>query len=168
VSDLELDAMGAINGALDALEPPAQQRVLQWAAAKFDVALAPARAKTGGAPAPEEGEPAEFTEVGDLMHAAQPVAGPENALVVGYWFQQIQANDTWTGGQINSTLKNLGLPLANVTKTLDSLRKRKPALVMQVGKTGRSRQARKDYKLTTAGVAAVNQMIANTGQGDPA
>jgi hypothetical protein len=168
VSDLELDAMGAINGALDRLEPPAQQRVLQWAVAKFEVALAlaPARAKAGGAPG--EGETAEFTEVGDLMHAAQPTAGPENALVVGYWLQQIQGHDTWTGGEINSTLKNLGLPLANVTKTLDSLRKRKPALVMQVGKAGRSRQARKDYKLTTAGLAAVTQMIANAGQGDPA
>jgi hypothetical protein len=168
VSDLELDAMGAVNGALSALEPPAQQRVLQWAAAKFEVALTPERARTAGAPALEEGEHAEFAEVGDLMHAAQPAAGPENALVVGYWLQQIQDHETWTGGDINSTLKNLGLPLANVTKTLDSLRKRKPALVMQVGKAGRSRQARKDYKLTTAGVAAVKQMISNVGQGDPA
>ena len=103
----------------------------------------------------------EFGGVGDLVHATQAGAGPEHALVVGYWFQVIQGRDSWTGADINSTLKNLRVGLANVTKTLDRLKAKKPALVMQVGKSGRSRQARKSYKLTTAGIQEVRQMLAS-------
>ncbi len=167
MGDIELDAMAAVNGALDGLDGLARARVLHWAAAKFEVTLAPSRGNTGRIPAAEDGKVPEFAEVGDLMHAAQPSAGPENALVVGYWFQEVQGQDSWTGSEINSTLKNMGFPLANVTKTLDSLRGRKPALVMQVGKSGRSRQARKNYKLTTAGVSQVTQMIGKASQVEP-
>jgi hypothetical protein len=43
---------------------------------------------------------------------------------------------------------------------LGALQGRKPALVRQVAKSGRTRQARKKYKLTTAGISAVRAMIA--------
>jgi hypothetical protein len=58
----------------------------------------------------------------------------------------------------------MGSGLANVTSTLESLKAKKPALVMQVGKTGRSRQARKTYKLTSAGIREVSEMLAGTRQ----
>lgn len=171
MADSELDAMATVYGALDPLDGPARERVLRWAAAKFEVA--------GGLAFPdfrprhtvdEEGgtDPAEFREIGDLIHAAQPDTGPTRALVAAYWFQEVQAQDGWTGADINSALKNMGTGLANVTKTLDSLRAKKPALVMQVGKSGRSRQARKTYKLTTAGLRDVKQMIASGSQAEAA
>jgi hypothetical protein len=53
----------------------------------------------------------------------------------------------------------LGHGLINITAALDDLREAKPALVLQVGKSGKSRQARKTYKLTIAGIKSVEEMI---------
>lgn len=102
------------------------------------------------------------------MHAAQPATGPQRALVVAYWFQELQGREGWAGADINSALKNMGSGLANVTNTLDSLKARKPALVMQVGKSGRTQQARKTYKLTSAGIRAVSEMLAHADHGEVA
>jgi DNA-binding PadR family transcriptional regulator len=44
------------------------------------------------------------------------------------------------------------------------LMKRKPSLVMQTAKAGRSAQARKTYKLTAAGVREVKAMIAGASE----
>jgi hypothetical protein len=158
--DRELEAMQSLSAALSELDPDARRRVLSWASDRFDVAL---RASSVRRAAPddemEEGRE-NFKDVGDLVHAAQPTTGPEHALVVAYWFQEIEGRDGWGGGDLNDALRNMGAGLANVTKTLDLLKARKPALVMQIGKSGRSRQARKTYKLTTAGVREVRAMLA--------
>jgi hypothetical protein len=169
MADSELKAMEAVFGALDGLEPAERDRVLRWAADKFDIRGLSAkgvawRGSSGGGG--DDAEVPEFTEVGDLVHAAQPTGGPQHALVVAYWMQEIEERDGWSGGDLNTMLKNLGHGLANVTKTLDSLKTRKPALVMQVGKSGRSRQARKTYKLTTAGVREVRSMLAKSDDGE--
>lgn len=162
--DPELEAMSVVHGALEPLEGPARERVLRWAAAKFEVSAGTNSGRAsdrGGVQDPEGGDVPEFTDVGDLVHASGAANGPERALVVGYWFQEAQSQDGWTAAALNSTLRNMGHPLANVTKTLDSLKARKPALVMQVSKSGRARQARKTYRLTTAGLSTVRQMISN-------
>jgi hypothetical protein len=162
VADVELDAMSKIYAALDPLEVPARERVLQWAASKFEVAASsPDSAQGLSFGVRDDGGPRQFQDLGDLMHAAEPANGPQRALVVAYWFQEVQGLDGWEGGDINSSLKNMGSGLANVTNTLGSLKARKPALVMQTAKSGRSRQARKTYKLTVAGVRAVKEMISN-------
>jgi hypothetical protein len=161
MDDPELDAMSSVHGALEVLEPAARERVLNWAAAKWDVPLARPKgpARSAVAVEPGSGEDHAFTDIADLVHAAQPSSGPQRALVVAYWFQELQGREGWSGGDINSALKNMGSGLANVTNTLDSLKAKKPALVMQVGKSGRSRQARKTYKLTSAGIREVSGML---------
>jgi hypothetical protein len=167
MDDPELDAMGAMLNALDPLEPGARERVLNWAAAKWEVQLGPATRgrRSTQLEADDETDGREFSDVADLVHAAQPSNGPQRALVVGYWFQELQGRDGWSGADINSTLKNMGSGLSNVTKTLESLKAKRPALVMQVGKMGRSRQARKTYKLTSAGVNEVRRMLASASAG---
>ncbi len=165
----ELKAMETVFNALDGLEPSERARVLRWAADKFEITGLPSKgAAKGGAPVggDDDDETPAFSEIGDLVHAAAPTGGPQYALVVAYWMQQIEERDGWSGGELNTTLKNLGHGLPNVTKTLDSLRTRKPALVMQVAKSGRSRQARKTYKLTAAGVRAVREMLSSSGNGE--
>lgn len=169
MTDPELAAMEQVHTALLALDEGSRLRVLRWAAEKYDVAAAPA-ARSGvidnaGESAAES--PA-FNDLADLVHAAGPSSGPQRALVVAYWFQEIEGRDGWGGGDLNSALKNLGTGLANVTNTLDSLQARKPALVMQIAKSGRSRQARKTYKLTAAGVREVRDMITRTDSADAA
>jgi hypothetical protein len=168
MDDPELDAMSSVNRALDALEPPARERVLNWAAAKWDIPLASPKGATRATATDVEpgGDGRGFADVADLVHAAQPSNGPQRALVVAYWFQELQGREGWSGADINSTLKNMGTGLPNVTDTLNSLKAKKPALVLQVGKAGRSRQARKTYKLTSAGIRQVSEMLASAGQSE--
>ena len=80
-------------------------------------------------------------------------------MVVAYWLQNHEGRDGWSGAEVNEALKNLGHGQANITATLTRLIKRKPALVMQIGKAGRSQQARKTYKLTAAGIRTVEAML---------
>jgi hypothetical protein len=162
----ELEAMGAINDAMAGLEEETQARVMRWAVDKFVGQGGAAAAHTG--PMIQDGNEngdQEFAEIGDLMHATGASTGPTRALVAGYWFQVVEGRQGWGGADVNGELKNLGHALANVTKTLDSLMKRKPALVIQTAK-GRSRSARKTYKLTTEGVRVVRNMLANSGGGE--
>jgi hypothetical protein len=172
MTDPELQAMEAVRKALEGLDEAARERVLRWTADKFEVAPGQRGDVRGAASlvgSGDQDERAEFEEVGELVDAAQPATGPARALVAAYWLQEVRGQQAgWSGGELNSSLKNLGHGLANVTKTLDSLKAKRPALVMQVGKSGRSRQARKTYKLTAAGVRAVREMLANTGQGEVA
>jgi hypothetical protein len=106
-----------------------------------------------------ERQSSSYDDVGDLVHAANPANGLDYALAVAYWIQVVEGKGTWAGMDVNNVLKDLGHGLSNVTKTLKSLMSRKPALVMQTAKSGRSRQARKSYKLTAAGVAHVQTML---------
>ena len=167
--DTELEAMSAVHDALSPLDEDARGRVLRWAADKYAIANL-GSSSTGDDVHDESGDEDQstFRDVGDLMHAAQAANGPERALAVAYWFQEVEGRDGWGGGELNDALKNLGHGLANVTKTLDSLKARKPALVMQVGKSGRSRQARKTYKLTVAGIREVRTMLARSASEEAA
>ncbi|MFZ1988992.1 MAG: hypothetical protein WAW96_04395 [Alphaproteobacteria bacterium] len=159
MADAEIEAMAAVGKALETLEAPARERVLRWALSRFEIESVSPRGTSNGEDG-NSGPNQKFSDLGDLMHAADPSNGPERALTVAYWFQQVQRQDGWTGADINSSLKNMGSGLANVTNTLNSLKARKPALVMQTSKSGRSQQARKTYKLTVAGLKEVQRMLA--------
>lgn len=163
--DKELSAMNAVLSALQPLDAPAQVRVLRWAWERF----APESPLTGEIEKQRHGEtrPETFDDVADVVHATGASTGPERALSVAFWLQELGQRPSFTAQEVNTALKNLGHPLANVTKTLDSLRAQRPSLVMQLSKSGRSQQARKTYRLTTAGIQRVKNMLAegvNTGE----
>jgi hypothetical protein len=168
--DPEIKAMGTIAGALVDLDKEAQARVLDWAARRFDVSL-----PSGGSPSGRgrrEGrnggggsdlnppEDVEFQDFVDLFDGAGPRTDAERALVGGYWFQIIGGSSDFQSQEVNTALKDVGHGVGNITQALDQLQNRSPALVRQVAKSGRTRQARKKYKLTTAGTAAVRRMLA--------
>lgn len=158
--DAELVAMEGVNNAIKALDAEAQLRVLRWATSRYG--LADPQPGPGQGPAvfaDEAAQPTSVASVGDLVHAAGASAGPEQAMVVAYWLQSHEGRDGWSGAEVNDALKNLGHGQANITATLSRLMKRKPALVIQIGKAGRSQQARKTYKLTAAGVRTVEAML---------
>jgi DNA-binding PadR family transcriptional regulator len=46
---------------------------------------------------------------------------------------------------------------------LGTLIKQKPSFVLQLRKSGNTKQARKSYKLTEAGIRAVRNMISGSG-----
>ena len=157
--DMELNAIQGLVTALEPLEAEARKRVIRWAAQRYGVAAA---AEVSNARPPREKQEsydrAQFESVSDLFAAAAPNTEADMALVGGWW-QTLQGNSDFSSQQVNDELKNLGHALSNVTRAFDSLRAQKPALVMQIQKSGKTKQARKLYKLTHAGVEAVRQMI---------
>jgi hypothetical protein len=169
--DPEITAMMKIGAALTELsEPEAVTRVLRWAVEKYKPkgTVPPSRAQN--VPSQDIGDatdvlstPREFQDFPALFNAASPATEPERALVAGYWFQVVKAKEELHGQLLNDELKNMGHGIGNVTDALSSLIERRPALVIQTRKSGTSRQARKKYRLTTEGIRAVEQMLAQVG-----
>lgn len=165
----EIEAMGQIEKAMAGLEPDEAERVVNWIVAYARTKLGATGAQHGGSGGiahsrgGDPGEPAqEFERIGDLVDAAEPASAPDYALVATYWFQQLQGSENVTGQQVNDELKDLGHGIANITDAFTSLQERKPAHARQVEKSGSSRQARKRYRLTQAGIRRVHEMIARS------
>lgn len=164
--DPEIAAMGAIVDALSELEEDARTRALGWAAQRYGVKLVTGAGSRGGiAPgltAEDAGSGSTSEEYGDfvdLFHAADPKTDADKTLVGGYWFQVVHGRSSFTGQEVNGALKDLGQGVGNITNATSNLQGRKPALVRQMAKSGRTQQARKTYKLTAEGVTAVRKMI---------
>lgn len=157
----ELTAMAAIASALEELEEPkAVARVLRWAADHFNQGLLSAGPDTGG------GQDESFGDIHALFEAAAPRTDAERAMLAGYWFQVAEGGASFTGGQVNDSLRQMGVGATNIAAVFSKLIARKPALVQQVSKSGRSQQARKQYRLTTAGVSAARELLARPAAED--
>lgn len=161
----EIKAMEAIATAIDPLSPEERARVLQWAGSKYGATtVAKAGAQGGIVNAPAIVEPGDFEEFADLHTAVGPKTDVERALVAGYWVQVVGGEASFASQTLNTALKDLGHGVTNITAALRGLQSQKPALVNQLKKAGTSRQARKTYKLTKAGITRVEQML--TGKPD--
>jgi hypothetical protein len=162
MDDPELKAMGAIASALDGLEDNVKDRVLRWARDRYGVSLkaqspAPTPASvsynTTSASSRET-----FNSVASLVDAANPAADSDKLLVVAYWFQVIRGESELDSQSLNSELKNLGYPIGNITRAVSNLASTTPRLVMQIKKSGTTRQARKKFRLTVEGIRRVETM----------
>jgi DNA-binding MarR family transcriptional regulator len=142
----------------------ARQRVLQWAAGVFGVEGGrhqvehPMSATHGGA---LEGVAGTLNE---LLDRADPSNRQERILTVAYWLQVEQGHAEWTSQAVNDLLKDLGEGVPNITDALASLVARRPSLVRQMRKSGRTQQARKRYSLTEAGRQTVRDLVSARGQ----
>jgi hypothetical protein len=190
MADPEIEAMSVIADALSGLDTDARSRVLRWAAEKFGVSLQRSSPQGGAAayqarPSDDGMElddraeevangasprssinavavsAAQFDHFAELFDAVHPKSDTEKAVTAGYWEQEVQGHKDWQAQTINNHLKNLGHASSHINVALSSAMKAKPAaLVLQLRKSGTSRQARKTYKLTTAGVNFVRTRIA--------
>ena len=158
LDDAEIKAMRETFRALKDIEATARVRVISWLADRFEIHFQ-GRAKPGQKASEPNEALTQVESFADLHGAASPSSEPESALVGGYWFQVIQKNADFSAQQVNDELKNLGHAIGNITMAFNGLRERKPALVMQVQKSGTSKQARKRYKLTQAGVKEVERLL---------
>lgn len=168
--DLEFGAMQTVYTALQNLDEGARVRVLDYVTSRLGIApVVKASAKhQQEAARDDEEEPAleqeqeaapKFGSLAELFDAAQPKTTADKALVAGYWLQVCQASESFDGFSVNKELKHLGEGLPNVTSAIDTLKAKKPALALQLKKSGKSQQARKVYKITVAGIRAVEAMI---------
>lgn len=168
--DPEVQAMSSVAQALADLEEEAQGRVLEWAWKRFRTSSpVPTSRHVAVDSSPDEGpssnspEDDRFEEFYDLFEAAAPGSGPDQVLVGCYWFQELQGQDKFDSQSINTLLKNMGHGSSNITRDMNGLMGRTPSLVMKVKKEGSTKQARNQYKLTRAGLQAVEEMIGRGG-----
>jgi hypothetical protein len=175
MSDPEIEAMGNVVAALDRLgdDNDARVRVLRWAADRYGVQIAPAepvKLSAGmldglaedkpprSADARDAAEPT-FGQFVDLFDAIDPRSDVDKALTAAYWLQVVSKQSSWQSLRVNNLLKDMGHGVGNVTSALRSAQERKPALVRQVHKSGRSAQSWKTYRLTTAGMSYMRRKL---------
>lgn len=165
----EVAAMGMVEQALEPLEPDARARVLRWAAERYGAALAPPSSRNLTASHArgmgQAGTPGDTPQdAGEFYAEANPQTEPERALVVAYWVQEVRGDAEFEAQTVNTQLKHLGHGVSNITRALDDLKARRPQLVIQIQKSGKSKQARKRYKVTSAGKAEVQRMLTGTAE----
>jgi hypothetical protein len=100
-----------------------------------------------------------YASLAELYNAARPETGAQKVLVGGYWFQVCEGLQEFSAQLVNDQLKEIGAKVANVTVAFNTLKASNPSLVLQIRKSGKAQQARKQYKLTVAGIRAVEEMI---------
>jgi|ERR1700733_1774781 len=159
--DPELDVLSTISSLLTDLPEKSQARIVSWITSRFGAPGALAMAAKRGDGSDSSDQAREFPDVATLFVAAKPSTGAEKALTVGFWLQECLHHDEWEGFAINSELKHLGHGLKNVTDALNSLIEHRPQLVVQLRKSGKTKQARKRYKLTAEGARKVRQMVSS-------
>jgi DNA-binding MarR family transcriptional regulator len=153
----ELAAIAKLSEILDGLAPDERERVLSWASSAY--AVTPTAASPGVSLRSTDNA-ALMTDVGNLFERASPGGTQDRILVAAYWLQVLQGTDDFGSQKVNDLLKDLGHPVANITKELSRLMNRSPQLVRQTEKSGRTQQARKRYRLTDAGRKAVDELLA--------
>lgn len=173
--DPEIDAMSAVATALADLDENQQGRVLRWAAERYGVALGKGGVIRGGAGDFEDADDDDLTDeeikdeapafehFAELFAAAQPKSNEDKALVAAYWVQAIKGNDQWASRLLNVELKNLGHPIPNITDAMTSNMRKKPQRIIQLRKSGNSRQSTKTYKVTHEGLVYVQGMLSRSG-----
>lgn len=146
---------------LTPLEPAVRRQVVGALATLF-----------GGGPehhVPRREEPVpdapQYDVLGDLLNAAgNPSTAPEKALLAGYWLQVCQGQDRFKTSSANTELIGAGYRLSNVSDAFVRLERRKTPLVIQAGRLGRGKRARKMLKLSPEGIRAVEAMLARANR----
>jgi hypothetical protein len=152
--DPEFAAMRLVAATLEPLDDEARARVMTWVNQKYS--FHPSGGRLLG---PTRSAPQSERDFPDLFGAADPRSDEEYALAAAYWVSKYGGVQDMDAQTLNSMLKDLGYPVANITRTLGRLQARRPALVRQVQKAGTSKQARKKYRLTGEGARAFEEML---------
>lgn len=180
--DQEIGAMGAVSKALSPLDDDQRGRVIRWAAERYGVTVAKKAQVKGNVP--DEGDEddddealdgaagqggrsgtgaPEWEHFAELYDAAGPSTNPNRLLVAAYWVQFVEGRTPFYTLELNKLLKDLGHGVTDTAHVMDALTDQKPALLLQLKKSGKSRQARKSFKVTDSGRKAIDQMIATNG-----
>jgi hypothetical protein len=168
-SDIETKAIGAIAAIIGGLQDDQRGRVIRHIVERFNIAGASrgARMPAGGPQTDSQVDtPAQFEDFASLVDATHPDTDPMRALIAGYWLQVCQRGPSFDAQSANTELKHLGHPSSNITMALGALINQKPALVLQLRKSGNTKQARKSYKVTESGIRKVREMLSGTGDAE--
>jgi hypothetical protein len=162
----EIEAMKSSAEAIEKLDDEAQLRVVNWLKSRFprnrqtnSLADVPQKIEDQPSGATNLDTLKSYGSLAELYHAADPKSEAEKGLVTGAWFQIVEGMDGLDSQTINSALKDLGYGVGNITRAFDVLISQRPALMIQLRKAGTTKQARKQFKVTDAGLKKILQML---------
>ena len=168
----EFETMKTLEEAILALEHEKRPRVLQWFWSRFAEQLGSAQGNTtrntsASASSFESSKDREYETFAELFDVANPTVERDKALVAAYWVQVCLNQQSFPSQVLNAELKDLGHGIGNITEALTQLKEERPALVLQLKKSGLTKQARKTYKLTQEGIKRIQAMTRNiVGEGE--
>jgi hypothetical protein len=179
----EIRAMGAIEDALTPLDEDARARVLRWANERYKVVFSQRQGGGGagandtsrqeheldgelggdlaGAEKPRTGPIAKYETFAEFYATVSPNTDADRVLVASYWFTE---RERWTDLQsrpLNQQLRDLGHAVSHMPSAFETLTLRRPQPVVQLRKTGKTKQAIVRYKLTAEGKAVVERMLSD-------
>lgn len=163
----DLKALQTILKALEPLSEEDRTRVLRWASEKLGVQQPVGKGGGGGLQrttpidAAFAKHPGGFQDVGEFLAAASPGSDVDRVLCVAVYLQDFNEcpDVSLSGKQINDQLKNLGHGVKNITDCINTLKSRKPQHMIQTKKSGKAKQAWKEYRVTRAGVEYAYRLI---------
>lgn len=161
----EIGAMREIADAIGRLSASGRERVLDWATRYYRERPSRAASSLSKSFGHETSHPAlsiapESIEIATLFSHANPGTEAEKALVAAYWLLRHEAQEEFDSFRLNHELTHLGHRVGNITRALSTLIATRPALLIQTRKDGKTKQARKKYKLTVEGMRKVERMLA--------
>lgn len=178
IDDPEIKALNDCYAALKGIEPDAVERTLAWLTKKFavkhtsSVAAAPdkpivpaedtAAAGDSGL-AGNGGDILAFPTPGEFLAALNLTDDNERALAVAAYLQKKEPDGELSGFVINKELRHAGHGMKNITRAIQVWVDSRPQLMIQLRKSGTTRQAKKNYKVTGEGFKWVAAKLA-TGQ----
>lgn len=170
-NDKELLVMSEVYKKIKDLTDEEKMRVLDWLANKFSLTSASSSQKKNtptGAPQRDESSDnlKSFDSLADVFAVANVKTDQEKVLLSASYLQLKNDAADLTGREINKELQQLGHGVGNITNTITGLMARKPKLMIQTHKSGKTKQAQKKYKVTTEGLAVAKKYLAQTTESD--
>ena len=101
----------------------------------------------------------EAGDLASLLGRWTPTTMSDKALLGAYYLTRAQGEDTVTSQAINSELKRNGLAISNITRAIEANMRPDRPLMVQEKKMGSTKQARKQYRITPAGVETVERKL---------
>jgi len=159
----EIKALNDIYTILNNMDHEARRRALLWINERFASDLK--RNMASQAIKSQQGLPGaafeikSFKSIVEIFSKARPKNDAEKVLIVASYLQENKPVEELTAREINMRLNFLGHSVRNITSTIGTLIKKRPQLMIQTRKEGKTRQAQKRYRVTAEGFAAVAGMI---------
>lgn len=165
----EIEAMRGVAKALDKLEAASRDRVLEWALRFYRKGVPgrmPAAMPVSVGIAAVQSEGGSTGDLAALFAQARPSTDADKALVGAYHLAAKSGGQEFDSFTLNSELSHLGHRVGNITRALEALISARPAFMVQTRKEGKTKQARKKFRITVEGSRRVEKLLAGGNSED--
>jgi len=164
--DLELEVMQNLLTQMEKLKDPiVQRRVVSWLASRLgqDVLFQDSASQRKPSVS-ETSELSSFATLGELLSAASPRTDCQRVLLGAAFLQKVRGMESLTSLAINRELTHAGQTVKGIATAVSRLTQGRPALIVQVRKAGRTKQARKTLTVTAEGFRYVGRMVRSSSE----